>query len=202
MWDFDGTPTSHYPLLLNYHPLVIYRHQVLKQADVVLAMVLLGDEFSLDQKRRNFEYYDPLTTGDSSLSASVQAILAAEIGYEAKAVQYFHYAALMDLADVAGNVIDGVHVASTGGVWMALVYGFAGMRDFDGELTFDPRLPAEWDGLAFGLRFRDRQLRIELRHDGERYELLEGEPLTITVRGEPRHLAADDRAAIEVLPRA
>src|SRR5690606_34244869 len=78
VWDFRNTPREHYPLLLHYHPLFIYRHQVIKQADVVLAMVLLGDEFSEEQKRRNFDYYDPLTTGDSSLSACVQAILAAE----------------------------------------------------------------------------------------------------------------------------
>jgi hypothetical protein len=120
---------------------VIYRHQVIKQADVVLAMVLLGDEFSLEQKRRNFDYYDPLTTGDSSLSACVQSILAAEIGYEDKALEYFQYALLMDLADVAGNVVDGVHIASTGGVWMALTYGFGGLRDFHGKLSFDPACP-------------------------------------------------------------
>ncbi len=182
-WDFEGTPKDHYPLLLNYHPLVIYRHQVIKQADVVLAMVLLGDQFSLEQKRRNFEYYDPLTTGDSSLSACVQSILAAEIGYERKALEYFQYALLMDLADVAGNVVDGVHIASTGGVWMALVYGFAGLRDFDGHLGFEPRLPSPWNRLAFGLRFQRRQLRITLTHEEETFELVEGEPLEITVRG-------------------
>jgi alpha,alpha-trehalose phosphorylase len=184
VWDFDATPREHYPLLLNYHPLVIYRHQVIKQADVVLAMVLLGDQFSLEQKRRNFDYYDPLTTGDSSLSACVQSILAAEIGYEQKALEYFQYALLMDLADVAGNVVDGVHIASTGGVWMALVYGFAGLRDFDGRLRFDPRLPRAWDRLAFRLRFQQRQLRVELTHDEETIELVEGDRLEITLRGE------------------
>jgi alpha,alpha-trehalose phosphorylase len=183
-WDFAATPKDQYPLLLHYHPLVIYRHQVLKQADVVLAMVLLGDEFSQEQKRRNFDYYDPLTTGDSSLSACIQSILAAEIGYEEKALEYFQYGLLMDLADVAGNVVDGVHVASTGGVWMALVYGFGGMRDFQGELSFDPRLPTPWDRLAFPLRFHDRQLTVDLTHDAATFEVVEGDPLTINVRGE------------------
>jgi alpha,alpha-trehalose phosphorylase len=183
VWDFDGTPKENYPLLLNYHPLVIYRHQVLKQADVVLAMVLLSDEFSLEQKRRNFDYYDPLTTGDSSLSACVQAILAAEIGYEEKALEYFQYALLMDLADVAGNVVDGVHIASTGGVWMTLAYGFGGMRDLHGELSFDPRLPQPWKRLAFSLRFHDRQLTVEFTHDELRFEVTEGEALVIRVRG-------------------
>jgi alpha,alpha-trehalose phosphorylase len=183
VWDFAGTPKDRYPLLLHFHPLVIYRHQVIKQADVVLAMVLLSDEFSLEQKRRNFEYYDPLTTGDSSLSACVQAILAAEIGYEDKALEYFQYAVLMDLADVAGNVVDGAHIASTGGVWMALTYGFGGMRDQHGRLSFDPRLPTAWRSLRFNLRFQDRQLVVEITHEHFRVELTEGEPLTIEVRG-------------------
>jgi len=185
VWDFAATPTEHYPLLLNYHPLVIYRHQVLKQADVVLAMFLLGDEFSIEQKRRNFDYYDPLTTGDSSLSACVQSILAAEIGYQGRATEYFRYALLMDLADVAGNVVDGVHIASTGGVWMALTYGFAGMRDHGGRLRFDPRLPEGWGRLAFPLRFRERSLRVVLTPGSLELTLEDGEPLEVEVRGEP-----------------
>ena len=182
VWDFPGTPHANYPLLLHYHPLVIYRHQVIKQADVVLAMVLLGNEFSMSQKRRNFDYYDPLTTGDSSLSACVQSILAAEIGYEEKALEYFQYAVLMDLADVAGNVVDGVHVASTGGVWMALTYGFGGLRDYDGQLTFDPRLPRAWQRLSFALRFRRRRLEVELSHERMVFTIVEGKPLTFRVR--------------------
>ncbi len=192
VWDFAGTPLDQYPLLLHYHPLVIYRHQVLKQADVVLAMVLLGDEFSREQKRRNFDYYDPLTTGDSSLSACVQAILAAEIGYEHKALEYFQYALLMDLADVAGNVVDGVHIASTGGVWMTLVYGFGGLRDHHGQLSFDPRLPSPWRRLSFPLRFHDRRLVVEVTHETLRFTVTEGERLTITVRGRELDLEPEE----------
>ena len=129
-WDFDNTPPDKYPLLLHYHPLVIYRHQVLKQADVVLAMVLRSDQFSLEQKRRNFDYYDPITTGDSSLSACVQAMAAAQIGYDELAVSYFREALFVDLADTHGNASDGVHVASTGGVWGTIVFGFAGLFDY------------------------------------------------------------------------
>ncbi len=184
VWDFAATPKDSYPLLLNFHPLVIYRHQVIKQADVVLAMVLLGDQFSLEQKRRNFDYYDPLTTGDSSLSACVQSILASEIGYEEKSLEYFQYALLMDLADVAGNVVDGVHIASTGGVWMALIYGFGGLRDYDGHLSFDPRLPTPWRRLAFRLRFHDRHLQVILTHEESSFEIIEGDAIAITVRGE------------------
>ena len=188
IWDLDGTPREKFPLLLHYHPLVIYRHQVLKQADIVLAMFLLGDEFSLDQKRRNFDYYDPLTTGDSSLSACVQSIIAAEIGNERQALAYFEYALLMDLADVAGNASDGVHIASAAGVWSSLVFGFGGVRDFDGQLSFSPRLPRVWSSLEFSLRFRDRQVRVRLGHDEESYLVDEGAPLTISIRDEPHLL--------------
>jgi alpha,alpha-trehalose phosphorylase len=197
-WDLDGTPPEAFPLLLHHHPLAIYRHQVLKQADVVMAMFLLGNEFTVEQKRRNFEYYDPLTTGDSSLSASIQSIVAAEIGDERAANRYFDFALLMDLADVAGNVSDGVHVASSAGVWMALVFGFGGVRDFDGELSIDPHLPRRWRSLTFPIRVRDRQLRVTVTHDEERYLLEEGEPLELNVRGEKRTLAMDDPL---VLPR-
>ena len=142
-----------------------------------MAMFLLGNEFTLEQKRRNFEYYDPLTTGDSSLSASIQSIVAAEIGDDRAATRYFDFALLMDLADVAGNVSDGVHVASSAGVWMALVFGFGGIRDYDGALSIDPRLPHRWRSLSIPIRFQDRQLRITLTHDEERYALEDGAPL-------------------------
>jgi alpha,alpha-trehalose phosphorylase len=188
-WQLAGEPAERFPLLLHHHPLTMYRRQVLKQADVVMAMFLLGNEFSAEQKRRNFEYYDPITTGDSSLSASIQSIVASEIGEEQSACTYLDLALLMDLADVAGNVSDGVHIASAAGGWMALVFGFGGVRDFDGQLTIDPRLPQRFRSLTYSLRFRDRQLRVRVTHDGETYSLDEGEPLEIIIRGR-RHVVA------------
>ena len=183
VWDLAATPPEQFPLLLHHHPLVIYRHQVLKQADVVLAMFLLGDEFSLDQKRRNFEYYDPLTTGDSSLSAAIQSVVASEIGDADRAMEYFRYTLLMDLADLAGNVSDGVHVASAGGTWLATVFGFGGVRDHGGRLSFAPQLPDIWTSLEFTVRFRDRQVAITLDHDTHCYELTSGDPLEVTIHG-------------------
>jgi alpha,alpha-trehalose phosphorylase len=188
VWDLNATPTDHFPLLLHYHPLAIYRHQVIKQADVVLAMFLLGNEFSEQQKRANFDYYDALTTGDSSLSACVQSIVAAEVGDEDRALEHFRFALLMDLADGAGDPSDGVHIASAAGVWQALVFGFGGVRDFDGRLTISPHLPHAWESLAFSLRVRDRQLRIHLAHDEERYMLDEGDPLELSIRGQRQML--------------
>ena len=200
VWDLDSTPREKFPLLLHYHPLVIYRHQVLKQADIVLAMFLLGNEFSEEQKRRNFDYYDPLTTGDSSLSACVQSIIAAEIGNERQALEYFQYALLMDLGNVAGNASDGVHIASAAGVWSSLVFGFGGVRDFDGQLSFAPRLPRAWNELAFALRFCGRQLRIKLTHDEERYLVEKGDPLNVLVRGESHLLSPGTPVAIKLPP--
>ena len=124
-WDWT-TPRSKYPLLLHFHPLVIYRHQVLKQADTVLAMFLQWQDFTAEEKRRAFDFYDPITTGDSTLSACVQGIMAAEVGYGEAALDHFTHALFIDLDDTHGNTIDGVHIASTGGVWSSLVSGFAG----------------------------------------------------------------------------
>jgi alpha,alpha-trehalose phosphorylase len=179
-WDFQNTPRDRYPLLLFYHPLNIYRKQVIKQADVILAMFLLGDAFPLQTKKRNFDFYDPLTTGDSSLSSCVEAIIAAQIGDMEKAIRYGMAALLMDLADVGGNVKDGCHIASMGGTWMMLAYGFGGMRDDDGTLSFWPRrAPEENAILRFPVTYRGQMLEIEIGLDKVEYALCEGEHLAI-----------------------
>ena len=176
VWDFKNIPPANYPLLLFYHPLVIYRYQVIKQADIVLAMFLLGHDFSADQKKRNFDYYDPLTTGDSSLSSCIQSIVAAEIGYLDKAIEYARAAMLMDLADIGGNVKDGCHIASMGGTWMVLTYGMAGMRDHDGILTFRPRrAPDQPATLRFPLTYHGQILDVEMGPDSAKYSLREGD---------------------------
>jgi trehalose/maltose hydrolase-like predicted phosphorylase len=132
---------------------------VIKQADTILALFLLGEQFSLEEKKRNFDYYDPLTTHDSSLSVCIQSIVAAEIGYMEKAREYFDFAAVMDLADVGGNMMHGAHIASIGGTWLALVYGFGGMRDYGGHISFRPRLPSDWRRVSFRLTIRDSSSR-------------------------------------------
>ncbi|MEO0932361.1 MAG: glycosyl hydrolase family 65 protein, partial [Cyanobacteria bacterium J06641_2] len=179
VWDFENIPRSKYPLLLNFHPLVIYRHQVIKQADVVLAMHLLGQEFSEEQKKSNFDYYDPLTTGDSSLSVCIQSILAFHLGYTQKAIEYAYFAILMDLADIAGNSKDGCHIASMGGSWMVMVYGFAGMKDYNGNLSFNPRLPKGIKRLHFPLTIRSQRLEVDIREEEVTYLLKEGSELKI-----------------------
>ncbi|MDR3359156.1 MAG: hypothetical protein LBO20_00550 [Bifidobacteriaceae bacterium] len=183
LWDLDATPDEQRPLLLHYHPLVIYRFQVLKQADVVLAQFLCSADFTAEEKLADFDYYDPLTTGDSSLSAVAQAIMAAEVGYQELAQKYFAAALYVDLSDLHGNAADGVHVASAGGVWSSLVYGFAGLRDVDGRVCFDPRLPELWQGLVFHIAIGSSRVRVELGQDAIEFALEVGEAAEVQVRG-------------------
>ncbi len=216
VWDLASTPADKRPLLLHYHPLVIYRFQVLKQADVVLAMFLQDEHFSPELTRRNFEYYDPITTGDSSLSAVVQAIVAAEVGYHELALTYFHAALFVDLADLHGNTSEGVHVASAAGTWNVLASGFGGMRDrHDGEPDLDPRLPEGWTGLTFRMTIRGTRARITVRPDrvelvveegdvfvahvrGQRVEVRAEEPVTVALDGQgPRIAGRPDPAALQ-----
>lgn len=184
VWDLDHTPSDRRPLLLHYHPLVIYRFQVLKQADVVLALYLLGDHFSDAEKLADFDYYDPITTGDSSLSAVVQSIVAAEVGYHDLALRYFYAGLFVDLADRHSNTVDGVHIASAGGVWSALVGGFGGLRDAGGRLSLDPRLPECWPSLTWRMRWHGSRLRVRVEAEALLLSVEVGDPVTVWVRGE------------------
>lgn len=186
VWDLSKTPEELRPLLLHYHPLVIYRFQVLKQADVVLALFLQGDRFTPEEKRADFEYYDPITTGDSTLSAVVQSVVAAEVGYHEAALDYFYQALYVDLMNLHGNTVDGLHIASTGGVWGALVQGFGGMRDHGGALSFDPRLPESWEGLRFRLCWQGSRVLVEISEDQIELTVESGErDVPLLVRGRP-----------------
>jgi alpha,alpha-trehalose phosphorylase len=187
-WDFASTPADKHPLLLHYHPLELYRRQVIKQTDVVLATYLVWRDFSDEERRRTFDYYDPLTTGDSTLSACIQSVVASSIGYEEAALGYFLDACSVDLLDLHGNTADGIHVASCGGTWLALVAGFGGLRDCDGTVRLDPRLPESWDRLAFRLQVRGQLIEVEITHDATTYRLLEGRGLLIEHRGEELRL--------------
>jgi alpha,alpha-trehalose phosphorylase len=183
-WDFANTQPDQYPLLLHFPYFQLYRKQVVKQADLVLALHVRGDAFTDEEKARDFEYYEALTVRDSSLSACTQAIVAAEVGHLELAYDYFAEAALVDLLDLAGNTGSGVHIASAAGTWQTAVAGFGGMRDYDGALTFAPRLPARLQRLAFRLLFRGRCLKVEATPAEATYTLMGGEPLEIGHHGE------------------
>jgi alpha,alpha-trehalose phosphorylase len=183
-WDFENTRPDQYPLLLHFPYFQLYRKQVVKQADLVLALHARGDAFTDEEKARDFAYYEALTVRDSSLSACTQAVVAAEVGHLELAYDYFGEAALVDLRDLNGNTGSGVHIASLAGAWTAAVAGFGGMRDYDGALTFAPRLPARLQRLAFRLLFRGRRLKVEATTAGATYTLIDGEPLEIGHHGQ------------------
>lgn len=189
-WDFASTPPQHYPLLLHYPYFDLYRRQVVKQADLVMAMHLRGDAFTDEQKARNVAYYEPRTVRDSSLSACQQAVLAAEVGHLDLAYDYLAEAALTDLHDLHHNVGNGLHIASLAGAWIAVVAGFGGMRDHDGALTFAPRLPAALRGISFRLCYRGSRLLVEIDRDGASYHLVSGPAVHTTHHGESIVVAA------------
>ena len=199
VWDLANTPAEQMPLMLHFHPLVIYRFQVLKQADVVLALFLQGNQFTMEEKLADFDYYDPLTTSDSTLSNVVQSIIAAEIGYQNLALDYFLHTLYVDLANLHNNTADGVHVASSGGVWSGLVSGFGGMRDHDGELTFDPRLPPSWPKLRYRLIWHGTRMLITLTQSTMTVSVISGtDPVRFSVRGAPYEVAPDRDVLIEL----
>ena len=173
-WDFENTPPEAYPLLLNYPYFDLYRKQVVKQADLVMAMYIRGDAFTPEEKARNFAYYDARTVRDSSLSACIQAVLAAETGHLELAHDYLGEAALMDLHDLHQNSRDGLHIASLAGTWISLVAGLGGMRDFNGQLSFAPRLPSRINALDFSLLWRGLRLRVQVTANEVTYSLRNG----------------------------
>jgi alpha,alpha-trehalose phosphorylase len=189
-------------LLLHFPYFDLYRKQVVKQADLVLALHWRGDAFTAEQKARDFGYYEPLTVRDSSLSACTQAIVAAEVGHLELAYDYFGEAAFMDLHDLEHNTRDGVHIASLAGSWLAAVAGFGGMRDHDGFLSFAPRLPARLERLAFGLRFRGRLLKVEATKTEATYTLTEGKPLQISHNGDRIKLSRQKPVTQPIVPIA
>ncbi len=193
-WNFEATSPEQYPLLLHFPYFELYRKQVVKQADLVLAMFLCGDAFAPEQKARNFDYYERLTVRDSSLSACTQAVIAAEVGHLELAYDYAGEAALMDLDDLEHNTRDGLHIASLAGTWIALVAGFGGMRDHDAILHFAPRLPQGLTRLAFRICFRERRLRVEVKREHASYSLLEGPALEIVHHGQ--RATVDPRRAL------
>ena len=206
VWDFAGTPAENYPLLLHFPYFDLYRKQVVKQADLVLAMYLCPDAFTAEEKARNFDYYEALTVRDSSLSACTQAVMAAEVGQVELAFDYLGEAALMDLRDLEHNTRDGVHIASLAGAWIALVGGFGGLRHRDGTVSFAPRLPQALSRLSFSILIRGRRLRVEATHTAATYYIADGKPLDILHYGEevrlsPGHPKVRPIEAVPARPR-
>jgi alpha,alpha-trehalose phosphorylase len=190
-WDVEQTTARHRPLLLHYPYYLLYSSQVVKQADLVMALYLCGDAFDIDQKRRDFDYYEPITVRDSSLSAPMQAVVAAEVGHLDLAYDYLRDTALIDLRDLASNTAHGLHLAALAGAWLTVVAGFGGLRDHGTKLAFAPNLPDALTALRFRMLYRGRRVRVHIGPTQVRYELLAGDPLEILHHGDPITLVPD-----------
>lgn len=181
VWDFEHTPKEKYPLLLHYHPLTLYRYQVCKQADTVLAHFLLEDEQSLETIKASYDYYEKITTHDSSLSSAIFSIMAAKVGYREKAYDYFMESARLDLDNTHGNTKDGLHMANMGGTWMSIIHGFGGVRVKESGLSLHPILPKQWTQYEFTLHYLHRQLRVKVEREQMTVSLEKGDRLDLTV---------------------
>ena len=162
----------------------ILRSPYVKQADVLQAMWYFMDDFTEEQKKRNFDFYEPLTVHESSLSASIYAIMAADLKYEEKSVELYERTARLDLDNYNNDTVDGLHITAMSGGWLAIVEGFAGMRVNDDELQFKPFVPKAWNGYNFRLTFRGRLLEVKVAKDNTEIKLIKGEPLTVKLNGE------------------
>ncbi|MET1248434.1 glycoside hydrolase family 65 protein [Sporolactobacillus sp. STCC-11] len=187
--DKDLKPVSELPadqLPINQHWSwdKILRSPYIKQGDVLQGIWDFIDEFTPEQKKANFDFYEPLTVHESSLSASIHSILAADLHYEDKAVEMYERTSRLDLDNYNNDTADGLHITSMTGSWLAIVQGFAGMRVRNNHLHFDPFLPKKWEGYRFRINFRGRIIQVAIDHVGTRITLVSGEPLTIDVKGQ------------------
>ncbi len=192
--DKDLTPVAELrpedrPLNQNWSWDRILRSCYIKQADVLQGMYLFEDDFTADQLRRNFAFYEPLTVHESSLSASVHSVLASSIGEREKAVELYQRTARLDLDNYNADTEDGLHITSMSGAWLAIVQGFAGMRVRDGQLSFAPYCPDGWESYSFSLEFRGRTVGLTMRPGEAAVQLRAGDPLTVAVAGEPYELS-------------
>ena len=183
-WPLASIPAEKHPLLMHYHGLVIYRHMICKQADLILALTQYGERYTLEEKKKNFAFYDSVTTHDSSLSMAIFSILANEIGEYETAYDYFMSSARLDLDDMHRNTKDGLHMANMAGTFNCVTRGFGGMRVRGGALHFAPVCPPQWQGYAFRVCFRGRVIEVRVDADGASYALLRGAPITVFSRGE------------------
>jgi alpha,alpha-trehalose phosphorylase len=180
-WDFEAYKGK-YPLLLHAPYFQLYRKQVIKQADLMLATYWCGDAFTAEEKARNFDYYERLTVRDSSLSACVQAVMAAEVGHLDLAYDYAYEAALIDMRNLHHNTGDGLHMASLAGAWTALVAGFGGLRELDGCLCFDPALPQGMSQLVFSIRWRGARLKVDINEVEVTYTVHDGADCSVSFK--------------------
>jgi alpha,alpha-trehalose phosphorylase len=199
IWDFQGTPKDKYPLLLHYHPLTIYRYQVLKQPDTVLAHFLAEDETNYETMKNSYDYYEKITTHDSSLSYAVYSIMASKLNYYQKAYKYFIETARLDLDDIHGNTKDGIHTANMGGTWMAIVFGFAGLRIKEDCITLNPKLPLNWSNLRFKFLYKGANVMVTMKREKTKIDVKSKCPINIKVNNKLHSISNDSHMSFELI---
>lgn len=185
VWDLGGTPQKDFPLLMHYHPLVLYRYQVCKQADTILAHVLYEKDADYSTRLNSFRYYEKLTTHDSSLSTCIFSIAASRLGLVDEAYEYFGDSVEIDINNTHGNTKDGIHTANMGGSCMAILFGFAGFYITEKGFCLSPSIPRQWEGYHFRLRLNDCAVMVRVNHETVTLYLLEGEEEQLYLYGEP-----------------
>ena len=188
--EIGDIPVSEFPLYEHWSYDRIYRTDMIKQPDVLMMLYLYNSSFSGAVKRVNYDFYEPRTIHESSLSPAVHSILAAELDKMDEAVRFFGYATRLDLDNYNRNTREGLHTTSIAMAWANIVYGFAGLRSDGERLAFAPRLPARWKRLEFSVLYRGRVIRVRMEQSGISFRLAEGEPVTVLMNGEPRTLDA------------
>ena len=196
VWDLENTPKDKLPLLLHYHPLAMYRHQVCKQPDTVLAHMLLEDETDIATIKNDINYYEKITTHDSSLSTCIFGIMFSRVGDVKKAYEYFIDTVRVDLDNLQGNTHQGIHCASMGGTWMSMTMGFAGMRVIDGELHFRPMLPENWESVKFKINFQGRKLEVNVEENTADIKLLSGNSLHVYINDKKVYIESEENMKI------
>ncbi len=193
--DVDQIPVEDFPLYHNWSYDRIYRNDMIKQPDVLMFMLLYNQSFTLDQKRANYDYYEPRCIHESSLSPSVHSIFAAELGRHEEAFQFFQFATRIDLDNYNRNTAEGIHMTSIAAAWMNIVYGFGGMRSDGEELVFNPSIPGRWQSYSFQIVYRGAILKVHVTQERAYFQVLEGEPVQAVICGEKRQI---DRAGLSI----
>ncbi|OJF90300.1 glycoside hydrolase family 65 protein [Alkalibacterium sp. 20] len=193
----DSLKPEERPINQNWSWDMILRSPFIKQADVLQGLYFLNHEFSQEEKERNFDFYEPMTVHESSLSPLVHSILASELGKKEKAFEMYERTARLDLDNYNNDTEDGLHITSMSGGWLSIVQGFAGMRTLTGELSFDPYCPEKWDGYEFKLKYRGRLIKVNVDKENVEFTLQEGDALDITLYGETVTVNSSVKQAIK-----
>ena len=197
IWDLEATPKEEFPLLLHYHPLHLYRYQVCKQADTVLAHFLFPDSADKTTQEKSFRYYEKITTHDSSLSTCVFSMQASRLGLFDEAVSYLGDSAKLDLLNLHGNSSDGVHTANMGGSYMAFVFGFGGVKITEEGLSINPFLPGTVTGYSFKFGYFGRLLQLSINEKEMVVELISGDEISFEHKGKTYTITGGEKCSIK-----